>query len=151
MSAGNAPKFVFINPSSGQNAPSHRERELQRAEARSHAARVSHRRLSSGIVKHGAGRKPTSRLPASFGVPSVLALRPVLGDLTRRSKIQNEVGEDEGMLLNRRIFYSPSASSLGQGQVDPFDTAPVQGLDNFIYSILDFGMCHGASTNSTGH
>ncbi|KIW65880.1 hypothetical protein PV04_08096 [Phialophora macrospora] len=138
MSAGNAPKFVFINPSSGKNAASHRERELQRAQARSHAARVSHRRLNSGIAKHGIRRNPTSRLPASFAVPSVLALRPVLGDLTRRSRVPNEVEEDQGVLLDRRIFYSPSTSSLGQGQVDPFDTAPIQGLDNFIYSILDF-------------
>src|ERR1700759_2245762 len=120
MSAGNAPKFVFVGPSSGKNAASHRERELQRAEARAHAARVSHRRLGSGVVKHGTGRRPPSRLPTSFGVPSVLALRPVLGDLSRRDKILDEVDEDYDMSLDKRPFYSPSTSSLGQGQVDPF-------------------------------
>ena len=52
-----------------------------------------------------------------------------------------EVEEGRDTPLDRRRLYALPTSSLGQGQVDPFDSAPVKGLDNFIYSILDFGMC----------
>ena len=137
-------KFVFTNPSVDKDAGSQRDRELQAAEARSHAARVSAARASrrgfkAGIVKHGSRSRSTSRLSTSFGIPNALALRPVQGSLSRSGEILDEVGKDYNLSLDKRRFHSPS--SLGQGQVDPFDSAPVKGLDNFIYSILDFGMC----------
>ena len=131
MSAGNAPRFVFIDRSGANAALTQRERELQRAQARAHAARVSYKSARAGTTKHGTSRKPNLRLSTPFGVPNVLALRPVLGHWSRRRKLAQDSEEDHD--------YFPPTLSLGVGQVDPFDTAPVKGLDNFVYSILDFG------------
>jgi hypothetical protein len=138
------PKILFINVTGDKSAVSQRDQELQAAEARAHAARVSRRPTQrSGTVKHessGSSRARLSGVPGSSGVSS---LRPGRGKLRRRAKVIQEVEEeeDQGTPLDKRRLHALSTSSLGQGQVDPFDSAPVKGLDNSIYSILDFGMC----------
>ncbi|ETI27177.1 hypothetical protein G647_09860 [Cladophialophora carrionii CBS 160.54] len=137
--AKKADKIVFINVPGDKNALSQRDRELQAAAARAHAARVSRRPpQKSGIVKHEPGGHPGITLSALLGSPSAVAIRPSRGKAKRWPKVLEEAGEDYDTLLNKRRIYAVSASSLGQGQVDPFDSAPVKGLDNFIYSILDF-------------
>ena len=134
-------KFVFINPPGDKDAVSQRDRELQGAEARAHAARVSRHRLRAGIVKRGTGGRSTSRPSTSFGIPNALALRPAQGSLSRSAKIRDHIEKDH-ISLDKRRFQSPSTSSLGQAQVGPFDSVPVKGLDNVIYVILDFGIYH---------
>jgi hypothetical protein len=134
-------KIVFINVPGDKNALSQRDRELQAAEARAHAARVSRRPpQKAGIVKHEPSGRPGTKFAALFDSPGALAIRQSHASSKRRAKVLKEEDEDEDTPLNRKQLYAVSASSLGQGQVDPFDSAPVKGLDNFIYSILDFGM-----------
>lgn len=137
MSSGNAPKIVFISVPGDKNALSQRERELQAAEARAHAARVSRRPTKPSTVKTEPGSK--SGASSSSATPGASATSNVRFPRIRRPRVRKEV-EENTKLMKRRL-YSVPPSSLGQGQVDPFDSAPVKGLDNFIYSILDFGMC----------
>jgi len=138
MSTSDTPRFFFVNRSTDKNE-SARHRELQRSEARAHAARVSSRKAR--VVKHGTTSKSTPKqLPTMLEFPVALALRPTPGALSRRTKVAKDGGDDGDIYLDKRRFYSPSITSLGQGEGDPFDSAPVKGLNNFIYSILDFGM-----------
>ncbi|EXJ61620.1 hypothetical protein A1O7_02049 [Cladophialophora yegresii CBS 114405] len=137
--AKEAAKIVFINVPGDKNALSQRDRELQAAEARAHAARVSRRPpQKAGVVKHEPDGHLGITLSALLGSPNALAVRPSRRKAKRWPKVQEEGGEDYDTSLNKRRLHAVSASSLGQGQVDPFDSAPVKGLDNFIYSILDF-------------
>ncbi len=143
--ASPANKVVFINVPGDRSSVSQRDQELQAATARAHAARVSRRPTQkSGIVKHGAGGH-------SVGESSPLALRPARGPQRRRAKIAKEMKAASDTQLDKQRLYAVSTSSLGQGQVDPFDSAPVKGLDNFIYSILEFGACFGAYDDCAGY
>jgi hypothetical protein len=123
MSSGNAKKIVFITVPGDKNAISLRERELQAAEARAHAARVSRRPTQKAVAKHEPA-DPSVRHESRQG-------------FKRRTRKGRRADED-AILLKRR-YHVGSAASLGQALVDPFDSAPVKGLDNYIYSILDFG------------
>ncbi|KIW69929.1 hypothetical protein, variant [Phialophora macrospora] len=132
-------KIVFINVPGDKNALSQRDRELQAAEARAHAARVSRRPpQKAGIVKHEPSGRPGTKFAAFLGSPGALAIRHSHGSSQRSAKALKEEDEEYDTTLSEKPIYAVSASSLGQGQVDPFDSAPVKGLDNFIYSILDF-------------
>ena len=117
-----------------KNETSQRHRELQTSEARAHAARVSSRKARR-IGKF------TSKSSMPSNTQSSLALRPVHGTLIRHRKVLKEEEEEEehNIHMDKRRFHPPSTASLGQGQLDPFDSAPVKGLNNFIHSILDFG------------
>ncbi|KAJ9605774.1 hypothetical protein H2200_009623 [Cladophialophora chaetospira] len=135
--ADKAKKIVFINVPGDASSVPQRDRELQAAAARAHAARVSRRPTqNAGVGKHERGGPSRAKSLARRGGQSALALHTA--PQKQRATVVKEKKEDGDTQLNKQRLYAVSTSSLGQGQVDPFDSAPVKGLDNFIYSALDF-------------
>ena len=141
---GRANRIVFITVPGDSSSVSRRDRELQAATARAHAARVSHRSAQkAGVVKHESSGHSRTKSAAAPGAPSAIALRTTHEIQRRRARIAKEIEKDHETPLAKTRHFAVSTSSLGQGQVDPFDSGPVKGLDNFIYSLLDFGWCYG--------
>ncbi|KEF54423.1 uncharacterized protein A1O9_09590 [Exophiala aquamarina CBS 119918] len=94
-----------------------RERELRSAEARAHAARISHQR------KGTASR--TSR---------IVPLRVKHTELIHKGTTHTGVGTEEDDPPENDNFLS---RMLGGGRIDPFETSPIRKLPDYILSILD--------------
>jgi len=95
-----------------------KERELRLAEARAHAARVSHQR------KGAASR--TAR---------IVPLRVKHTELIHVGATRRAVGsEGEDGLPEEDSFLS---RALGGGRVDPFEMSPIQKLPPYVLNILD--------------
>ena len=143
MASARRKSFLFLNQSSNSGPRSQRERELQDADRRAHAARNSkskrHVTLTDKVVASTRSRPSTKSIhhwaeesqQDDSPSPTITRKRQlVVRSRTPEAKQARSPQTD--------TTGSPtSALSLGQGNGDPFDTASVEGLPSFIYGILD--------------
>lgn len=88
-----------------------RDRELRVAEARSHAARVSHQRKNRS---------------------KCLQVMPLRGTTGSNDDESDESEPNENLFLTNNL-----TRILGGGRVDPFDSSPIQKLPPYVLNILD--------------
>ncbi|OAP59845.1 hypothetical protein AYL99_04847 [Fonsecaea erecta] len=136
-------EFLFLNQSLTSQPRSQREKELQDADRRAHAARNSRLKRSAQQPEDEAAslisrsskrssRRPDEEVqqdgddPALPLVKQQLAVRP----RARGRRQTTAVPSLTPNTLTPRVL-------LGQGNHDPFDTASVSGLPPFIYDILN--------------
>ncbi|EXJ69144.1 uncharacterized protein A1O5_08079 [Cladophialophora psammophila CBS 110553] len=136
-------EFLFLNQSLSSKPRSQREKELQDADRRAHAARNS--RLKRPVPQTGDGapssRSRSSKKPSRRRVEAVQQDDDGLVPLVAKQNlaVRPKTPEPQHTVLPPP-FSSKSLTStipLGQGNHDPFDTASIGGLPPFIYDILD--------------
>lgn len=151
MARQNVTPFLFINQSQTQGPRSQRERELQDAERKSHAAR--HAKAALLIKKRRTLALHAYRLNHERASASTLSTTIPRTRLV--PKLEDATDHDVSSFRSRRFPISkgsqirpivkppsPLDSALFQGQSrrDPFDTASITGLPAFIDDLLDYGM-----------
>ncbi|KAH0831705.1 hypothetical protein FOPE_02778 [Fonsecaea pedrosoi] len=137
-------EFLFLNQSLSSTPRSQREKELQDADRRAHAARNSR-------LKRPVPQAEDEAVSSSRRSPKRLSRRSVDDDVQQdsddstlpvirqklavRPKTPERPQIVHGLSLVPKSFTS--TTSLGQANYDPFDTGPVSGLPPFIYDILE--------------
>ena len=139
MASNRRKQFLFLNQSLSSGPQSQREKELQDAARRAHAARNSkskrHLSLAESVPATSRNRRLDKAARHSIeGLQhGVLPVKPTkklhLPIRSRTPKIKPEQSSETGSLT--------STLPLGQGNHDPFDTASVFRLPPFIYGVLD--------------
>ncbi|OQU95188.1 hypothetical protein CLAIMM_01432 [Cladophialophora immunda] len=134
-------KIVFVHDS-GPNA-SRKDRELARSEARSHAARVSHRGRKR--PNHPPVPRSQNVQPAGPLLPNATHITPLLhdeetsasdSDASPSSSCSTSSSDTDASIAESAI--SSSSSILGRGNSDPFEALPipVNSRTNQILSFL---------------
>ncbi|KIW66430.1 hypothetical protein PV04_05765 [Phialophora macrospora] len=144
MAADRRKQFLFLNQSFSSGPHSQREKELQDADRRAHAAR--HSRSKRAIPPtDNAALAPKSRLLKKTSRQSVEEVPP--DDLPSAKpsrkrflavRSRTPTAEGHSSALPYDAGSLAAMPSIGQGNYDPFDTASVAGLPPFIHGILDY-------------
>jgi hypothetical protein len=146
-SDGRKQQFLFLNQTFSQGPRSQREKELQDADRRAHAARHSRPRRGGAAHVLAKAAASTRRLKKSVRHHKnhiTDETEPVITD-------SSESSEEKLLVVRPRTPISADASSpwahvapaatltlsLGQGNHDPFDTSAVSRLPPFIDGVLD--------------
>jgi hypothetical protein len=149
MASSRPRQFLFVKDTFGTEPISQREKELEDASRRSHAARNSkirqalplrpaskvfpniHAQRSSYVLSEGRWQTLSS-------APRPTKQRQV------RQRVQAKRWHDE--VHNDAIADEPTQSlieiSPRYGHYDPFDAAPVTGVPAVVFDILEYGMSH---------
>ncbi|KIX93544.1 uncharacterized protein Z520_10722 [Fonsecaea multimorphosa CBS 102226] len=136
-------EFLFLNQSLSSKPRSQREKELQDADRRAHAARNS--RLKRPVQQ--AEDEATSMESRSSKRPNPRPVEdveqdgdgPALPFVNQQLAVRPKTPEHPQTMLGPSLVPKTLTSTilLGQGNHDPFDTASVSGLPPFIYDMLD--------------
>jgi hypothetical protein len=142
MASGAPNQFLFLHHSLSSTPSSQREKELQDADRRAHAARNSvsrRRRVPVTVSNHGRSRiiPTTSHLPWADlkGEDAQLASKHEKNRRLKEWRV-TPAGANESRASDFGLLTS--TVSIGQGNHDPFDTASISGLPPFIYASLDY-------------
>jgi hypothetical protein len=144
MAADRRKQFLFLNQSFSSGPRSQREKELQDADRRAHAARNSRSKRAVPLTDN-VGLTPKSQLLKKTARQSVEEVPPDELPSAKPSRkrflaVRSRTPKVEGHSSALPYDADPltTMSSIGQGNHDPFDTASVSGLPPFIYGILDY-------------
>jgi hypothetical protein len=146
MAPSKSRQFLFVREILGSEPLSQREKELEDASRRSHAARNSKirqalpSRPAFSAVPHAYGQHPGYVLSDGRWHPS---------PSVQRSTVQRQVRHR--VHASRRTDEINSAATKGApvqslvailpryGNHDPFDAAPVKGVPAMVFDILEYG------------
>ncbi|KIW32980.1 uncharacterized protein PV07_04486 [Cladophialophora immunda] len=136
-------EFLFLNQSLSSKPRSQREKELQDADRRAHAARnsrlkrpVSEAEDAAASLRSRSSKRPNRRPVEDAQQDGDDAALPVVEQklAVRPKTLEHRQTMPEPSALARTLT---STTPLGQGNHDPFDTASISGLPPFIYDMLD--------------
>jgi hypothetical protein len=141
MASNRRSQFLFLNHPFSSGPLSQREKELQDADRRAHAARHSRSQRhspptdnaasSKAVLKKRSNRHLTDRVGLDARPPVKPSRKKHLVVRPRTPKVEGE--------SSTQVRETPLTSvlSLGQGNHDPFNTSAVSGLPPFIDGVLD--------------
>src|ERR1700761_1328785 len=142
MASDRRKQFLFLNQTVSSGPRSQREKELQDADRRAHAARNS---KSKRHASHAGGAaSSTSRLLKKHARHPGEEVQQDDAPLEKHSKkrslvVRSRTPEIEQARRDRpyKTDLLTLTPALGQGNHDPFDTVAVSRLPPFVFGILD--------------
>ena len=144
MAADRQQEFLFLTQSFVSGKRSQREKELQDADRRAHAARNSRSKRpvhSADNIISSANRRPKKPPVHQTSESKQAVLFPESTESLKQRHLdirpRTPTNEEGSPIFTHNSDCFSSLTSLGQGNHDPFDTASVAGLPPFIDGVLD--------------